>query len=272
MRKTLIVALVVIQSLVFAVPAQAAAKKKPAPRRVVELHGPDSLYRSYKIKTDRGDFQISVATLVRDKFDMITVVGESAECVNNCTTRSLDKYVKENRGTIGIHGTYFCPPDYKNCAGKVGSFLSPVWNSNAHAFANNHSLPYQPGPLVAYKDDVYSYYHRASEFSGNPAAAIAHYPSLVEHGTAVVESEPLLDANMRSKKSVRGGIGFDPGHIYLVISQGASVVDMAAVFKALGATEAMNLDGGGSAALYYEGRYVFGPGRLLPNAIVFKHK
>lgn len=45
--------------------------------------------------------------------------------------------------------------------------------------------------------------------------------------------------------------------------------DFASIFKALSATNALNLDGGGSATLYYNG-YKFGPGRNLPNAIIFK--
>jgi len=44
------------------------------------------------------------------------------------------------------------------------------------------------------------------------------------------------------------------------------------VFKSLGATGALNLDTGGSAALYNSGRYVVGPGRDLPNAIIFAKK
>jgi len=41
------------------------------------------------------------------------------------------------------------------------------------------------------------------------------------------------------------------------------------VFKALGAKSAINLDEGGSTALYYNGHYLDGPGRNIPNAIIF---
>jgi len=40
------------------------------------------------------------------------------------------------------------------------------------------------------------------------------------------------------------------------------------VMAALGAKDALNLDGGGTAAMYIGGAYTVGPGRLLPNAIV----
>ena len=38
--------------------------------------------------------------------------------------------------------------------------------------------------------------------------------------------------------------------------------------QALGARDAMNLDGGGSVAMWFGGGYVAGPGRQLPNAIL----
>jgi exopolysaccharide biosynthesis protein len=42
--------------------------------------------------------------------------------------------------------------------------------------------------------------------------------------------------------------------------------------KALGADTALNLDGGLSAALYYNGEMMVGPGRDIPNALLFRKK
>ena len=47
----------------------------------------------------------------------------------------------------------------------------------------------------------------------------------------------------------------------------ASFADTAEVLKTLGLENAMNLDGGGSSALWFGG-YKIGPGRSLPTAIV----
>jgi exopolysaccharide biosynthesis protein len=41
------------------------------------------------------------------------------------------------------------------------------------------------------------------------------------------------------------------------------------VYKKLGVDNAMNIDAGGSAALWANGRYIIGPGRDIPNAILF---
>ncbi len=46
------------------------------------------------------------------------------------------------------------------------------------------------------------------------------------------------------------------------------MTDATYVAQTLGATNALNLDGGGSSALSIDGGYRVGPGRLLPNAVV----
>jgi len=52
----------------------------------------------------------------------------------------------------------------------------------------------------------------------------------------------------------------------------ASVTDSAYALQALGVKDALNLDGGGTSALYISGSYKVGPGRLLPNAVVLVPK
>lgn len=59
------------------------------------------------------------------------------------------------------------------------------------------------------------------------------------------------------------------GKLFLVIARNSSYMDLANIFKSLDATEALNLDGGGSVALY-DGGYKVGPGRSLPNAVIIK--
>ncbi len=243
-----------------------------------------STFRSEKITTSRGAFDAEVVKLNKNRFDMVTDTGDTADCQNGCTTKSLADYVVENAATIGIHGTYFCPPDYAGCAGKTNTFLSPVYNSAAHVMLNAGSLRIHEGPILASATDGrYFFFHRTNDFGSSVAAfesannatlnaALANYPSLVENGAVIVESEARLAETQPTVKSIRGGIGFDDRFVYLVVVHSATVTDLAYVMQALGATSALNLDGGGSAALWYGGTYAYGPGRLLPNAIIFKQK
>ncbi len=56
--------------------------------------------------------------------------------------------------------------------------------------------------------------------------------------------------------------------MFLVLAAGANVTGSAYVAAALGEADAVNLDGGGSSALFSDGEYRAGPGRQLPDAVV----
>jgi uncharacterized protein YigE (DUF2233 family) len=58
-------------------------------------------------------------------------------------------------------------------------------------------------------------------------------------------------------------------NVMVVIAKNVNMQQFAYVFKALGADGALNLDTGVSTALFSGGRYIYGPGRNMPNAIIF---
>lgn len=89
---------------------------------------------------------------------------------------------------------------------------------------------------------------------------IVNYPSLLSGGNVLVGD---------GAKGTRSGIGYGGGKLFLVVASNVSYLDLANIFKSLGATEALNLDGGGSVALW-DGGYKVGPGRNLPNAVIIK--
>lgn len=242
----------------------------------------DETHVSKIISTDRGDFSIELVTMRRDAYDMVTDTAEASDCSSDCAAKTLEEYVEENNATIGIHGTYFCPPDYDDCATKINTFNSPVYNTATGVMLEEADLKYQTGPMTVYtKDGDFYFYHPATEFGlsveefeeqedEEVMAAIVNYPSLIENGNNIVTSEVLESS--QTTASTRGGLGFDDEYIYLVVARSASVVDLASIFSALGVDYAMNLDGGASTALYFEGEYFYGPNRELPNAIVFRKK
>ena len=247
----------------------------------VPLSG-DQQHQGYTLTFDRGSFDIDVVRLKRSAFAMVTDTGDATDCEADCSAQPLAAYAAENSARHGIHGSYFCPPDYPSCADKINSFLPPFWNSALARMINEDALPFHSGPMIVRTSDgSLTYFHRTIDFGWTIAdfeertgktviAAAANYPSLVENGTVVVESEPLED-KMRLK-ATRGAFGYNGTSYILVIARSASIIDLAHIMKTLGAQNAMNLDGGGSAALYYNNAYVVGPGRRLPNAIVFPAK
>lgn len=238
-----------------------------------------SAYQSYTLSTSAGSFAVRVAMLRRDAFTMVTDTAATADC-DNCAAQSLEAYVQEHNAFAAIHGSYFCPPDYADCANKTYSFYPPAFNTALDVMMNDDTLIHHDRPMIARTSDGgLHYFHRGEDFGETLAdyesstgktvtAAIGNWPSLVEGGASVVAGEPTEAAF--SNKGTRGGIGWDDTYYYLVIASSATVSDLAAVFTALNVDYAMNLDGGGSSAMYYDGAYKIGPGRLLPNAILFK--
>jgi hypothetical protein len=246
--------------------------------------GLESTHRDLTVQSLAGPFSIDLVKLRNDRFSMVTDVVADADCGDACAAKPLADIAAQYGATMGIHGTYFCPPDYADCAGKTNSFLWPVYDTGSGVMVNSKSLQVHEGPMLAETTDGRRFYfHRSKEFGGSIAsfesvhqadlqAALSNYPSLVEGGTVVVEGESRLDGNQKTVKATRGGIGWNGKSTFLVIARSATVVDLAYVMLALGATDAMNLDGGGSSTLLYDGAYKVGPGRQLPNAIVFKKK
>jgi exopolysaccharide biosynthesis protein len=82
-----------------------------------------------------------------------------------------------------------------------------------------------------------------------------------------------LDEKQKTAKTLRNAIAYKKdagkGKLYLVIARQATVSDLADVMKAMQVDYAINLDGGYSSALIYNDEYMVGPGRNIPNAIIF---
>ncbi|TSC55538.1 MAG: hypothetical protein G01um101418_860 [Parcubacteria group bacterium Gr01-1014_18] len=204
--------------------------------------------------------------------------ADSVDC-ENCSAIPLADHVKLFAGFMGIHGAYFCPPDYGDCKNKVNSYFWPFYNSKTGFWSNRERLKWTEGPVIVFDAANTPYFfYRTKEmytpekfkekFGKEITAAISNGPVLVMNGTRVVEGEPM-DAKQKETRSSRGGFGYDADHFYLVIATNATVPDLAGVFASLSATTAINLDGGASSALYLEGQYKMGPGRKLPTAVVF---
>ncbi len=121
------------------------------------------------------------------------------------------------------------------------------------------------GAMIYHDGSGYHYRQSAGRIDGINAA-IVNYPGLLNEGNIAVEGG--VDAKQGSKNT-KGGMGFNDSNIFLVVAYGVDMNDFAAVFKAIGAKYALNLDGGGSVAIW-QGGYKAGPGRQLPNAVIFK--
>ena len=218
------------------------------------------------IQTERGNFRATVVTLPISA-RMVTDTANDSDCSNDCPTKSLADFVSQNGGYAGINGTYFCPPDYAECSGKKSSFDNAVYNSRLSKWLNEGHRGWNGLSMIYQDGSGYHYLQNSNSFGGGLNAGIVNYPGILNNGQITVEANTLSEK--QASKGTKGGIGFNTSNVFLVIAYGVDMSDFAAVFKALGAQYALNLDGGGSAALY-NGGYRAGPGRALPNAIIFK--
>lgn len=221
---------------------------------------PGSGYSRQKVSTSRGEFVISMVTAPGARV-VIETAGDS-DCADNCPTKSLAEHIASSGGFAGINGAYFCPPDYAKCQGKVNSFDTLAVNGRTKAVLNRANNVYSTVPLVASYGNKLSFYDQTVQWGVDTSSGggLANYPRLVRDGGVATTDD--------SGKGVRGFIGQKDNAIVIGHVYAASYGDTAEVLKTLGLQNAMNLDGGGSSALWIDGSYKVGPGRSLPTAVV----
>ena len=100
---------------------------------------------------------------------------------------------------------------------------------------------------------------------------ISNKPRLIEEGKNIL-IEWDIDEKQRNLKSIRNALAFKNNKMYLIVTYNATLLNLANVLKAMNMNYALNLDGGYSAALYYNDEYMVGPGRDIPNVLLIKEK
>ena len=126
--------------------------------------------------------------------------------------------------------------------------------------------------MLIFNGKTPTYYRRAYVYGQGPTAnlpitaGITMFMLLLQGG-AILDISAEQTAKQQERE-MKGSIGTDGTYIYLVITENASLVESQYVLQALGVQDALNLDGGGTSAMWINGQYTVGPGRLLPNAIL----
>lgn len=226
-------------------------------------------YSQVSVETERGTFGISLVTIDMAGSKMITDTANEGDCNDNCATLSLADFVFRNSGFAGIHGTYFCPEGYAECVSKKDSFDFPVYNSRLGRWINGGNLFWNDRSIIYYDGSGMHFLRDAKSFSGGLTAGIVNSPGLVDNWNVIAGEFPLSDK--QKAKGAKGGIGIRGNMVYLVTASSVDMLDLAYIFKKLGCSYALNLDGGGSTALWFGG-YKAGPGRNIPNAVIFAIK
>lgn len=256
------------------IPPTPTLTPKPSPTPRPTLHPvsgpPGAGLSTISVATSLGNFRATVLAFNLGNTKIITDSASDNDCADNCPVNSLAAFVAKNGGFAGINGTYFCPVTYPDCAGKTNSFDFPIYNSRLNHWINGGNLFWNSRSLFYVDGSGAHYLQNAKDFGGSLSAGIVNFPGLLEGGNVQIDSNQSGLSDKQKAVGTKVGIGLkDSQNVYVVVASSVNMHQFAHVFKSLGASGALNLDTGGSLAMIYSGRYIFGPGRDLPNAIIF---
>ncbi len=248
-----------------------AATAKPT---LVPVSGPPGAgVSTINVHTEKGDFTATVMSFDLGSTRVITDSANDSDCTSNCPVMNLQGYVTKNGGFAGVNGTYFCPaePAYSSC-GANNSFDFSFYNTRLGHWINQGNLGYS-GRAIVYVDGSGPHYlQNAGSFSGGLTAGIVMSPGLLDNGNVQIDDNQSGLSDKQKSVGLKEGIGIRANTIMIVAALNVNMQQFAYVFKSLGASGAMNLDEGGSTAMFYGGSYIYGPGRNIPNAIIFASK
>ncbi|MFC1647144.1 phosphodiester glycosidase family protein [Patescibacteria group bacterium] len=218
------------------------------------------------VKADIGTYLVDIIAADLTTTRVIVDSASDEDCRNDCPVLPLANYVTRNGGYAGINGSYFCPASYPSCADKKNSFNTLLMNKNKK-YLNSDNNVYSTVPAVIFLGNSVRFVSRSLEWgrdTGNDGV-LANQPLLVMGGNVMFggDGDPK-----KGSKGPRNFVANKGSIIYIGSVHNATVAEAARILKTMGMENAINLDSGGSTALYYNG-YKLGPGRNIPNAIVF---
>lgn len=230
---------------------------------------PESGYSRQKVVTDAGSFVVSIISADLSSTKVIIATGSNSDCKDNCPVKSLSTYVSENGAYAGINGTYFCPSTYPDCQAEKNSFDLLVMNKDK-TYLNSDNNVYSSNPAVIFGDNYVRFVTSVSQWGRDTTVngVISNYPLLVNNSQVVFGGDTDPKKGSKGNRSFVANIG---NKVYIGVVHNATVTESALTVKTMGMENAMNLDNGGSTALW-NGGYKVGPGRDLPNVILFVKK
>jgi hypothetical protein len=250
--------------------AQVAAGANIPASVPVDNSPPGSGYARQQVETDIGTYMVSVVSADLSTTRVVVDTASGSDCGTNCPVLALKDYIARSNAFAGINGPYFCPAEYPSCAEKTNSFDTLIMNKEKIYFNSDNNV-YSNVPAVIFSGSSARFVGKTAEWgrSTDVDSVIAAQPMLVSNGQVVFggDGDPK-----KGSKGARGFIGATGSTVYIGHVHNATVAESARVLQALGVQNALNLDGGGSVALWANGGYKIGPGRHLPFGILLVRK
>ncbi len=247
-----------------------AQAKISAPQNVTQSNTPPSSGFSVQgVSVDNVNFTVYIVAADLNSTRVIVDTASGGDCSNNCPVLPLSDYVSRSGAFAGINGSYFCPAEYPSCSGKTNSFDLLLMNKNKVYFNSSNNV-YSTNPAVIFSGNSARFVGQALEWGRDTSvdSVLSNYPLLVSGGNIVYTGGG--DAKY-APKGTRTFIAVKGSTVFIGAVLNATMADSAKVLKTLGMDNALNLDQGGSTA-FWSGGYKLGPGRNIPNALLFIRK
>ncbi|WP_458414831.1 phosphodiester glycosidase family protein [Schinkia sp. CFF1] len=219
-----------------------------------------------KFKVGSATVQANVVTVDLNKGKFNFKIGLANNKVGS--VEDLASIAKRNNAKVAINASFFnayTDSSYKQPYGLVfvnGEELISGSGDKRAVFAIDEDNNVSIHGGEAFREIMYD-----KKYKG----AIQAGPTLVNGGRISLDplSEGHRDPKILTNGGARSAIGITSNNkLILVTTKGATIPQLAEVMKLLGAYDAMNLDGGASSCLYYNGKYITQPGRKISNAIL----
>ena len=244
----------------FVIPANVPANNTP----------PGAGYSRQSVNSEVGSFLVDIIAADLNSTRVVVDTASDGSCGNDCPVDALGNFAARSGAFAGINGPYFCPASYPGCAGKTNSFDTLLMNKNKTYFNSDNNV-YSTVPAVIFSGSSGRFVGQSLEWGRDAGvdSVIASQPMLLSGGNVIYGGD---DEVKRAGKGSRSFIGTKGSTAYIGVVHNANVAEVARVLKAMGLEYALNLDSGGSTALWSGGRYIVGPGRSTPFGILFVNK
>ncbi|GGF94930.1 phosphodiester glycosidase family protein [Paenibacillus abyssi] len=224
--------------------------------------------KTYRVAGRSFSVQQVTLSLMHSKIHLdVALAGNTIGKVEN-----LNSIAKRNNAIVAINGTFFdayTEADFKTPYGYIVSKGQMKRKSSGDrrtifTYDKNNLAELIPGPGF---NDRFAL--------GTMEGGLQAGPRLLKDGKVAlnVKEEGFKDPKILTGGGARSALGITRDHkLILLTTGGATIPQLAEIMKQAGAHQAMNLDGGASSGLYYNGKYLTTPGRQISNALIVKYQ
>ncbi|MDR0268165.1 MAG: phosphodiester glycosidase family protein [Paenibacillus sp.] len=222
--------------------------------------------KTFKVGGRSFSVQMITISLMNPKVQMdVVLAGNKPGMVED-----LSSIAKRSSAAVAINGTFFD-------AYTSGSYKAPYGYIMSKGDIKMSSSGDQR-VIFTYDENQFVRLIAGSDFQdkhgqGLIEGGLQAGPRLVVDGKVSlnVKKEGFKDPKILTGGGARSALGITKDHkLILLTTGGATIPQLAEIMRQTGAYQAMNLDGGASSGLYYNGKYLTTPGRKISNALVIK--